>query len=198
MVNTTATPNIISDPGFLFVAPIGTALPTNTVAGSVFTDAWAASWINVGATDEGSTFSWETTVEPVSVAELFDPIKQAVTGMSGSMSFALADYTLKNLARATNAGAGATATVSGTGATLLSSLEPPDPTAIVRQMIGWESLDATLRFIGRQCINASTIESAFQKAPNKSLIPIQFNFERPTAAKSWIFYSAGAVRVGTA
>jgi hypothetical protein len=193
----TATPNIISDPGYLFVAPVGTALPTNTVVGSVFTDAWSASWINIGATDEGSTFSWETTVEPVNVAELFDPIKQAVTGASGSMSFAMADYTLKNLSRALNAGPGAVVTVSGSGTTLLSSLEPADPSAILRQMVGWESLDATTRFVGRQCINASTVESAFQKAPNKALIPVQFNFERPAAAKSWIFYSAGTVRVGT-
>jgi hypothetical protein len=197
MVNVTATPNIISDPGFLFVAPIGTALPTNTVVGSVFTDAWAAAWVNVGATDDGSTFQWQTTVEPVSVAELFDPIKQAVTGASGSMAFALADYTLKNLSRALNAGPGAVATVSGATTTLLSSLEPADPTAIVRQMIGWESLDATLRFVGRQVINASTIETSFKRAPDKSLIPVEFAFERPAAAKSWIFYSAGTARVGT-
>ena len=196
MPNTTATPNVISDPGFLFCAPIGTTLPTNTVAGSVFTDNWPAAWVNLGGTDEGSTFSWETTVEPVTVAELFDPVKQAVTGASGSMAFALADYTLKNLGRALNAGPGAAATVSGTGPTLLSSLEPADPTAIVRQMIGWESLDATLRFVGRQVINGGTVESAFQKAPTKALIPFQFNFERPAAAKSWIFYSAGAARVG--
>lgn len=193
----TATPNVISDPGYLFVAPVGTALPTNTVVGSVFTDAWAAAWVNVGATADGSVFSWQTTVEPVFVAELFDPVKIPVTAASGSMSFALADYTMKNMARALNSGPSAVATVSGTGTTLLSSLEPPDPSAIVRQMIGWESLDATLRFVGRQVINASTIESAFKKAPDLALIPVEFQFERPAAAKSWIFYSAGTVRVGS-
>jgi hypothetical protein len=38
-------PNLLTDPGFLFSAPLGTALPTHTVAGSKFTDAWAAAWV---------------------------------------------------------------------------------------------------------------------------------------------------------
>jgi hypothetical protein len=192
---TTATPTLLTDPGYLFRAPIGTALPTNTVVGSVFTDTWAAAWVPVGATDEGSTFAYAMTSEPVMVAELFDPVKYSVTEASGSIAFAMADWTLQKLKMAMNGGT--MTLVSGTGATALTSLEPPDPSEVLRCMIGWESLDATTRIIGRQCLNASEVSSAFGRAPSKALIPVQFSFERPAAAKSFIVYSAGAERSGT-
>ena len=75
MANVTAVPQVLTDPGFLFAAPLASTLPTNTVVGSKFTDAWPAAWIPLGATTEGSTFSYSTTVEPIMVAEFFDPIK---------------------------------------------------------------------------------------------------------------------------
>jgi hypothetical protein len=192
---TITTPTLLTDPGYLFRAPIGTALPTNTVVGSVFTDAWAAAWVPIGATNEGSTFSYEMTSEKVMVAELFDPVKYAVTEASGSIAFAMADWTLQKLKMAMNGGT--MTLVSGTGATALTSLEPPDPADVLRCMIGWESLDATTRIIGRQCLNATAVEAAFQRAPEKALIPVQFSFERPPAAKAFIVYSAGTGRSGT-
>ena len=49
----TATPTILTSPGYLLIAPLGSTLPTNTVAGSVFTDAWDVTWLPLGATEEG-------------------------------------------------------------------------------------------------------------------------------------------------
>ena len=43
-------PNVLTDPGYLFIAPLLTTLPTNTVAGGVFTDAWPVAWLPLGAT----------------------------------------------------------------------------------------------------------------------------------------------------
>ena len=86
----TATPNVLTDPGYLLIAPLSTAVPTNTVAGSVFTDAWNVAWINLGATTEGSTFSYSSTVEPIRVAELFDPISYRTTERAGTIAFNLA------------------------------------------------------------------------------------------------------------
>jgi hypothetical protein len=161
----------------------------------VFTDDWAATWIPIGATEEGSTFSHEMSSEPIRVAEIFEPVAYAVTETNASLAFAMADWTLQKLKIALNGGT--MTLVSGTGATALTSLEPPDPSQVTRSMIGWQSLDATVRIVARQVINASAIESAFQRAPAKSLIPVQFQFERPAAAKSWIAYSAGTTRSGT-
>ena len=93
---TTATPNILNDAGYLFWAPLLSAEPTNTVSGSKFTDAWPGAWISLGATEDGSEFTYETKLEAISVAEFFDPIKWATTERTGTFAFNLADFTLAN------------------------------------------------------------------------------------------------------
>lgn len=191
----TAVPLVLTDPGYLFIAPLASTVPTNTVSGSVFTDSWAAAWISLGATEEGSTFSYSTSVEPIMVAEYFDPISYRTTERSGSIAFNLADWTLSNYRRAINGGTAALTATSGTGATTLGTLEPPTPGAEVRCMIGWESLDATVRLICHQTIQGGEISSAFQRAPAKALIPCTFQMEVPTGGKPWTLYSAGADRL---
>jgi hypothetical protein len=193
---TIATPTVLTDAGYLFIAPLATAVPTNTVAGSVFTDAWSASWIPLGATEEGSTLSYSITVEPVPVAELFDPVKYATTERNGSIAFNLADFTLSNYRRALNGGTAALAPTSGTGATGLYTVEPGTPGTEVRCMIGWESLDATVRLVARQTIQGGEVASAFNKAPNKALIPCTFQMEKPSAAQPFIMWGAGTGRGG--
>lgn len=195
---TTAVPTVLTDPGYLFIAPLLTALPTNTVAGSKFTDAWPVAWLPLGATEDGSTFAYQTSVEAVTVAEFFDPIRYATVSRAGSFAFNLASYTLQNWSRAVNGGAGALAgltPVSGTGATALYQLDPVAPGNEVRVMIGWESLDNTLRTICRQTINGGNIESAYKKAPNKAVIPCQFNFEVPAAANPWSMFGTSTRNV---
>jgi hypothetical protein len=192
---TTATPNLLRDPGYLFWAPLGTALPTNTVTGSVFTDAWDSAWINLGATREGSMFSIETTTEGIRVAELFYPVAYATTEKAGSIGFDLADWTLANLKRVNNGGT--ITVVSGTGATTLSSYEEADEGDEVRCMLGWESYDATTRIIVRQAFNGGTIESQNARAPEFASLNAVFNMEKPSAAKPYIVYTAGTARAGS-
>lgn len=193
---TTAVPTLLSDPGYLFAAPLATAVPTNTVAGSIFTDAWAAAWIPLGATKEGSTFTYGSTVEAMSVAEFFDPIKYATTERAGNLTFALANYTLHNLKRALNGGMGTITATSGTGATTLGTFEPVAPGAEIRIMLGWESTDSTTRIVIRQTIQGGEMSSEFQKAPAFAGIPCTFNFEVPPAGAVFSVYSAGVARFG--
>lgn len=195
MALSTAVPLVLTDPGYLLIAPLSSTLPTNTVAGSVFTDSWAAAWLSLGATEEGSTFAYSTSVEPIRVAEYFDPISYATTERSGSIAFNLADWTLSNYRRAINGGVAALAATSGTGATTLGTLEPPEPGAEVRAMIGWESLDHTVRLICHQTIQGGEISSAFNRAPSKALIPCTFQLEVPSGGKPWTMYSAGEDRL---
>lgn len=186
-----AVPKLLKDPGYLFWGPLLTAEPSNTATASKFDDTWPVAWIPLGATEAGSTFSYSISVEAVSVAEFFDPIQWATTERNGNIAFNLADYTLDNLSRAMNGGS--LTVVSGTGATEVSKFEPPDPGQEVRCMIGWESLDNTMRIICRQTINAAEISSAFQKAPAISVIPCQFNFEVPTTGeKPFAVYGTSA------
>lgn len=189
-----ATPNILTDPGYLFIAPLGTAVPTNTVAGSVFTDAWPVAWLPLGATTEGSTFSYSTTVEPIRAAELFDPVRYATTEREGNIAFNLMSWTLSNYRRALNGGVAALTATSGTGATGLYTVEPPTPGTEVRSMIGWESLDNTVRLVAYQTIQGGEVAAAFQKAPDVAVIPCTFNMEVPSTGKPFTLWGAGATR----
>ena len=196
MPGATAVPTLLTDPGYLYGAPLLSTNPTNTVAGSVFTDAWPAAWISLGATKEDSTFQYATTVEAMSVAEFFDPIKYATTERAGNIAFALANYTLHNLKRAMNGGVGAITPTSGTGATTLAVFEPVAPGSEIRVMIGWESSDNTTRIVMRQTIQGGEMSSEFAKAPAFAGIPCTFNFEVPPAGAVFSIYSAGTARLG--
>ena len=190
-----ASPVILTDPGFLWIAPLATAAPTNTVTAGKFADTVAAAWIPLGATTEGSTFSYSSTVEPIRVAEFFDPIKYSTTERGGNIAFNLASWTLSNYRRAMNGGIAALTPV-GTAGSELTTLEPPDPGTEVRSMILWESTDSTLRLMLRQTIQGGEISSAFQKAPAFAAIPCTFNMEIPNGGtKPWVMWGAGTTRV---
>lgn len=192
---TVTSPNIILDPGYLFWAPLGTALPVNTVAGSVFTDAWVAPWVWLGTTVEGSALTTSVSVEYIRAAEIFNPVGSSVTEQNSSITFAALDFTLKNLQRINNGGV--ITPVSGTGATTLSKYAPPTQSGVTRAMIGWESRDATLRAILFQTINSSDIEMQFRKAPDAASIPATFTCEVPAGTTDpWNMFSAGTVRLG--
>jgi hypothetical protein len=192
MPGTTATPLVLTDPGYVFWAPAATAIPTNTVVGSVFTDTWAGPWVSLGASEDGSAFDYNLSVEAISVAEFLDPIKYVTTGRTATFAFNLANYTLSNLAKALNGAA--PSVVSGSGTTLLSRLRPPTPGTETRCMIGWESLDNTVRMIGYQLLSSGTVAMAFKKAPSFTVIPFSFNFEVPGSGIPFEFYSAGTAR----
>lgn len=189
-----ATPLLIRDPGYLFWAPFGTTEPTYASTASKFSDVWPVAYIPMGATQDGTTFNWESPLEAIYAAEFLTPVAYANAEQSGHIGFGLLDFTLKSLQRAMNGGP--PTTVSGATTTLVSKFDPPDPSEIVRSVIGWESLDNTLRIFGRQCINASAIEASFKKGTDVGVIPCEFNFERPTGARSWSIYSAGVARLG--
>lgn len=190
----TATPTILTSPGYLFIAPLGSTLPTNTVAASAFSDAWDAAWLSLGATEDGSDFAYASTVEAATVAEFFDPIQYFTTERNGSIAFNLANFGASNYRRAINGGVTALAPTSGTGATALYDVEPVAPGSEVRCMIGWESLDATVRLVCRQTIQGGEVSTAFKKAPTLGVIPCTFNLEKPSSAQPFKLSFAGSAR----
>src|SRR5437773_3613702 len=113
MAHSVATPTVLTDPGMLWLAVLGTTDPTNTVAGSVFTDDPAAAFVPIGATEDGTDFSYESSVEAIRVAEFFDPIKWATTDRTGKVAFNLANWSLSNYNRALNNGVAALTATSG-------------------------------------------------------------------------------------
>lgn len=185
-------PTVLTGAGFLLWAPLGSTIPSNEISGGVFTDEWPTAWVELGATDEGKTLSYETSIEAIEVAEFLDPIRWETTSRQGSMAFALADYTLSNYEKVFNGGA---LTVSGSAPDELATYEPPDPGEEVRAMLGFESLDNTFRLILHQVINGSNVESAFQKPPQKALLPAEFRMEIPSGStKPFTAYGVNDVR----
>lgn len=195
---TVPTPATIVGAGFLYIAPVGSTLPTNTVAGSAFTDTWPVAWLPLGATDEGTSVEYDLNTGNVEAAEFLDPVAVYVTGRVGTVSFKLLNATLTNLQRAINGGIGALAATSGTGATQLTTLTPPAPGSEVRAMIGYESLDSTLRAVFPQCLQGGKVQLDFRKAPNATVVPFEMRLELPTSGtlsgKPFAFYAAGTAR----
>lgn len=182
---------IATGPGFLYYANLASALPANTVAGSVFTDAWPGAWSLLGATDEGSEFSYSVDTDNVEVAEYLDPVMVVPTGRTITMSFALVNINATNFKRLTNGG---TITTSGSGATLLSSFVPAALGAEVRSMIGWESQSCDERLIGYQCFQTGDITTSRKKGSDKALLSAEFTFEKPVSGEAFGYWTAGTAR----
>lgn len=191
MTNVTASPTTLENPGFLFWAPLGTAAPAMTVVGSVFTDAWPAGWINLGATTEGSEFKYGTSFDGIEAAEFLLPIKQVTTGAEGGVSFSLLSVTAANVKKAFNGGA---LTVTGTTTTTLTKFTPVTAGNEVRAMIGWESLDATVRYVIYQAVNTGEITIAAKKGTDVASLPCEFTMEVPSSGVPFEMWTAGVAR----
>lgn len=183
--------------GYLYKAPLGTAAPVNTVAGSKFTDAWPAAWIPVGITREGHEFSYQINTDTVEAAEYLDPLKIVSTGRSIGVAFEMMQLHLGNIKTAINAGTGTTTATSGTGATALTTLTPPVVGQEVRIALGWESEDATERWLWYQCFQTGQITIGRHKGAANAGIPVEFGVEQPSTGSPFAAFTAGTVRVGT-
>lgn len=178
-------------PGYLFHAPLGTAAPTNTVAGSVFTDAWT-TWVCLGITDNGHEFSYDLKVDPVEAEEYLDPVAYVSVGREVGFAFAMAQLHATNMKRAMNGGS---ITVTGSGATTLNKYSPPKVGAEVRCMIGWESTDGTERMVAYRCLQQGSIKIARRKGADKATIPVEFKLEQPSdGTDPFNYWTAGTVR----
>lgn len=177
--------------GYLYWAPLGTTVPTCTVAGSVFTDTWPGGWIALGVTREGHEFSYEIDTETVEAAEYLDPLATVTTGRTSGMTFDLMNVHLTNLKRALNGGTIAT---SGSGATLRSEYTPPAVGEEVRAMIGWESQDLTERVYAEQAFQVGSLTIARRKGADNASIPMEWRFEPAADGQPFRHITAGTVR----
>jgi hypothetical protein len=169
------TPLLATDPGFLFWA------------------AWPAAWVRLGATEEGHTFNWQTTFDPVTVAELLDPVRYVTTGRTGSLAFALVDFHMQNVKRALNGG---TVTTTGATVTTMSTYTPAAQGAEVRCMLGWESQDGTERLIAYQTVNTAQVSIARRKGSDNANLPVEFQLEAPATGAPFKYLTAGVARLG--
>jgi hypothetical protein len=156
-------------PGLIYVAKIGTTEPT-TVSATLP----SANWVAIGYTEEGSTFTTETTYEDVMVAEELDPIRVLPTARVTTFEFQMAEISAQNWNIAMNGG------TIGTPTTGYVTFEPPALGVEQRLMVVWNSDDNQERLLLRQAVSTGAIAVPRRKAPDKALIPIAFKVEKPT------------------
>jgi len=191
MANALNAPALLTDPGYLYWAPLGTALPTGTSTASAFTDPWPAGWVQLGYTESGTDIDITVTTSPITAAEIIEPLTYRTTARTGSVTFALKDFTATNWSRAVN---GAVTTVTGTAGSTITQIDPPIIGQEVRSMIGLQSLDNTFRFIAFQVFNEGDLKFAFKKAPSNTNISWKCMLEKPANTGPWRAFTAGAVR----
>lgn len=173
---------VVLGPGLLYVGDASAADPTDAT-----TPPSATAFRAVGYTEEGSSFSYETSTEDITVAEENDPIRTVPTGTTSTLAFSMAEMTWQNLLLALNAGSSA-GTVPPTMPT--TPIEPVEPGSEERVKLIWDS-DYGSRWIFRQCIQSGTLTIDRKKAPDKGLLPVEFKCEKPaTGAPFAVFPSA--------
>jgi hypothetical protein len=165
-----------------------------TVAVGKFTDAWPTGWTLIGVTKKGHEWSWSPKTGNIEVAEYLLPLAIVTTSIESKVSFEVAEFTAKNLAFGLN---GATvATVSGTGATLLSELTPPVAGQELRSMIGWESQDSTERRFYIQCLQSGDNKVQHAKGTDNATIGMEFSLEQPNVGQAFRQFYAGSTPIG--
>lgn len=163
--------NVDLGPGRLYYAPIGTAEPSNA------STALPSAWLVVGYTEDGTEISTEITSEAIEVAEELDPIAYEQTKRMTKVAFQMAEATKRRLGLALGTGG---AEVDNSG-----SFEFPDAGSVVDVMFVWDSEESAgannKRWLFRKCSPASTVTVARRKAPQKALLPAEFNCAKPDA-----------------
>lgn len=179
---------IKTGPGLIRYAPLGTAIPTFTAAASKVVGTWT-SWVAVGSTDEGLTYSESTDTEDVTAAESPYPVRTITTSKAGTVAFSMNEIDDLNWKLANNGG---TITTSGTGVTKINQFVPPLIGAEVRVMLGFQSADDDEVIIWPQVFNTGGFETARSTLAAKHLLPVSFSVELPDPAvlttpyKRWV------------
>ncbi|MBP7632303.1 MAG: hypothetical protein KA758_17755 [Acidimicrobiales bacterium] len=166
--------------GLLYVAATGTAEPTTSA--DLAAASLPSAWREIGYTEDGSVWKYDVKSEDIEVAEELDPIGSAITSRTGTVEFKMKQSSRRNLVAALNSGAAS----ANDGTTV----EPPDPSAMVRVMLLHVSNDASAvrGVLFRQCFNVGGIEVDWSKAPKTPLLPVMFKLEKPTSKTPWIAF----------
>ena len=169
---------IKTGPGRILYAPLGTAIPTFTAAAGKIGGTWT-DWVEVGATEEGMTYTESTDTSAVTVAESLYPVRNETTGKTSSIAFTMSHISDLNWKLAMNGG---TITTSGTGPTKLNVYLPPLVGAEVRVMLGFLSRDEDEVLIWPQVFNGGSVETARSSFDTKAGLPVEFAAELPDPA----------------
>lgn len=182
---------IQTGPGRIRYAPLGTAIPTFTPAASKYAPTWT-SWLDVGPTDAGVTYTESTETAEVRVAESKYPVRVVTTSKSSRVAFVANEITDLIWKLAMNGG---TTTVTGAGATKSVEYVPPLADAEVRVMLAFQSnLDDEI-IVWPQVFNVGSVEYVRGSFETKAGLSMEFNAEIPATGYTTPYrrYTAGAL-----
>jgi hypothetical protein len=197
-------------PGKLWVAPLTTIADADlddfTVTSGVFSDGFDsgevpgdATWLPLGATNEGTAINTTMESANVEVAESYDPVAIISTGKGASLNVGLVTFNITTYLAAFNASSGAWA---GTpGATASAIFTPPAVGQEVRRQIMWVSDKMTDIVVFFQAFQAGSIEEAHRKGADKGVMNCEFRAEIPPTAvanSAWKRIVCGAAWAATA
>jgi hypothetical protein len=174
-VNTVTSNLVESGPGKIYLAPLGTAIPTITAAASKVTATWT-SWVSPGSTDAGITYTESVQTSDITVAESLYPVRTVTTGKSSRIAFVMNEISDLNWKVACNGG---TITTSGTGATKLNTYVPPLVGQEVRAMLAFVANLDTEIIVWPQVFNVGNVEYVRGNYETKAGLSVEFNAEIP-------------------
>lgn len=90
--------NVVAGSGLLYVAPLGTTLPTVDAHGE-YPVVWPAGWLAVGYTDDGIDLVYTPSIKEIMVDEEAAPVSDILTTEKFAVTAKLAEATLLNLNR---------------------------------------------------------------------------------------------------
>lgn len=170
----TGTPTQVRvGPGWLYIGAIGTPEPDD-----VLTEL-DEGWVNLGYTDGGTTFTFDQTFEDITVDQENDPVAVLQTQRSIGIAVQAAEITASNLEKAFNGG-----TITGPDGGV-TTFEPPDTGDYTHVMLLWVAMDELERWLFRKCLQVGSVAVNRQKAPDKTVIPLDFRAIKPDGAAAF-------------
>lgn len=182
--------NLLTGPGSLFAAPLGTAEPTSC------TGDWPTGWVALGYTDQGSEFDWKPTVNPITPEEEYWPVLNVFTTYEAHLKFSLLEMVVQSWQLAMNQGIGSTAE-TGTVTTLgdgSKKIAFGDIGTEERVMVGWDSYNKGTsansgtpngptqgRLVVPQTIQVGQVQISHRKGAHPQMLNLDFMFEKKDA-----------------
>ena len=154
-------------------------------------NAWsdpAASWVDVGYSEDGWTLEMDKTFEDIMVAEEIDPIATFKTAQEVRLTGELAQASQTNIQVALGGGSittgdGSNGYVSGYNAIIPPSTDDFDEKSLLLIVDGPAGADRHVEI--PRAINVGAFSMAHQKAPQKVVIGVEFKVLKPKSVSQY-------------
>lgn len=193
-INPITSAAVQTGPGRLRYAPLGTAIPSFSVTTSKFAPTWT-SWVDVGSTDAGITYTEAAETADIKVAESLYPVRTVVTGKSSRIAGVLNEVTDINWKLVNNGG---TIAITGSTGTKMSEYTPALAGSEVRVMLSFQSNGDDEIIVWPQVFQVGSMEYARATFETKAGLSFEFNAEIPATGYTTPYhrFTAGALALG--